>query len=88
MATKEWLGKVEEKCGAVVTAYTELFDQIGTMDEIPGVNEDKLEEISAVVAIKLMRMDDKISGMDDKISGILCPEPESIPVMGIVGGVQ
>ena len=81
MATKEWLGKVEEKCGAVVTAYTELFDQIGTMDEIPGVNEDELEEISAVVAVKLMRM-------DDKISGILFPEPESIPVMGIVGGVQ
>ena len=81
MATKEWLGKVEEKCGAVVTAYTELFDQIGTMDEIPGVNEDELEEISAVIAVKLMRM-------DDKISGILFPEPESIPVMGIVGGVQ
>ena len=81
MAAKEWLGKVEEKCGAVVTAYTELFDQIDTMDEIPGVNEDELEEISAVVAVKLMRM-------DDKISGILFPEPESIPVMGIVGGVQ
>ena len=81
MATKEWLGKVEEKCGAVVTAYTELFDQIGTMDEIPGVNEDELEEISAVVAVKLMRM-------DDKILGILFPEPESTPVMGIVGGVQ
>lgn len=81
MATKEWLGKVEEKCGAVVTAYTELFDQIGTMDEIPGVNEDELDEISAVVAVKLMRM-------NDKIPEILCPEPESIPVMGMVGGVQ
>ena len=81
MATQEWLDKVEEKCGAVVTAYTELFDQIGTMDEIPGVNEDELDEISAVVAVKLMRM-------DDKISGILYPEPESIPVMGMVGGVQ
>ena len=81
MAAKEWLGKVEEKCSVVVAAYTELFDQIGTVDEIPGVSEDELEEINAVIAVKLMRM-------DDKISGILCPEPESIPVMGKVGGVQ
>ena len=81
MDTKEWLDKVEEKCGAVVTAYTELFDQLGTMDEIPGVNEYELNEISAVVAFKL-------TCMDDKLSGILYPEPESIPVMGMVGGVQ
>ena len=70
MATKEWLGKVEEKCGAVVTTYTELFDQIGTVDDIPGVTEDEIEEISAVVAVKLMRM-------ENKVEAILFPEPES-----------
>ena len=55
MGTKEWLDNVEAKCGAVVTAYAELFDQIGTVDAIPGVTEDEIEEISAVVSVKLMR---------------------------------
>ena len=71
MITQELLVKVDEKCGAVVMAYTELFDQLGTVDEIQGVSEDELEEIIAVIAVKLMRM-------DDKISRILYPEPESI----------
>ena len=64
------MDNVEAKCGAVVTAYTELFDQIGTVDAIPGVTEDEIEEISAVVAVKLMRM-------ENKVEAILFPEPES-----------
>ena len=43
MGTKEWLDNVEAKCGAVITAYAELFDQIGTVDDIPGVTEDEIE---------------------------------------------
>ena len=64
MGTKEWLDNVEAKCGAVVTAYTELFDQIGTVEDIPGVTEDEIEEISAVVSVKLMRMDAKIEEIE------------------------
>ena len=80
MGTKEWLDNVEAKCGAVVTAYAELFDQIGTVDDIPGVTEDEIEEISAVVSVKLMRMDAKIEEIE-------CPEPESVLVVED-GGVQ
>ena len=74
MGTKEWLDSVEAKCGAVVTAYAELFDQIGTVEDIPGVTEDEIEEISAVVSVKLMRMDTKIDEIE-------CPEPEIILVV-------
>lgn len=65
------MDNVEAKCGAVVTAYAELFDQIGTVDDIPGVTEDEIEEISAVVSVKLMRMDSKIKEIE-------CPEPEIV----------
>lgn len=65
------MDNVEAKCGAVVTAYAELFDQIGTVDDIPGVTEDEIEEISAVVSVKLMRMDAKIEEIE-------CPEPEIV----------
>lgn len=64
MGMKEWLDNVEAKCGAVVTAYAELFDQIGTVDDIPGVTEDDIEEISAAVSIKLMRMGAKIEEIE------------------------
>ena len=64
MGMKEWLDNVEAKCGAVVTAYAELFDQIGTVDDIPGVTEDEIEEISAAVSIKLMRMGAKIEEIE------------------------
>lgn len=43
MDAKEWLGGVEAKCGAVVAAYAELLDQIGTVDDIPGVTKDEIE---------------------------------------------
>jgi hypothetical protein len=81
MGTKEWLDNVEAKCGAVVTAYAELFDKIGTVDDIHGVTEDEIEEISAVVSVKLMRMEDKMTAIE-------YPEPEVIQGLAVVGGVQ
>ena len=78
MGTQEWLDNVEAKGGAVVTAYAELCDQIGTVDAIPGVTEDEIEEISAVVSVKLMRMDAKIEEIE-------CPEPEIVLVVEDVG---
>lgn len=80
METQEWLDNVEAKCGAVVTAYAELFDQIDTVDDLPGVTEDEIEEIIAVVSVKLMRMNAKIEEIE-------CPEPESVLAVED-GGVQ
>lgn len=74
------MDNIEAKCGAVVTAYAELFDQIGTVDDIPGVTEDEIEEINAVVSVKLMRMDAKIEEIE-------CPEPKIVLVVED-GGVQ
>ena len=81
MIAKEWLDKVEAKCNAVVDSYTDLYHHVGTIEELDGLTEDELEEVSAVVAVKLMRM-------ENKVEAILFPEPEDAQVLGEIGGVQ
>ena len=79
--TKEWLDQVEAKCNTVVDSYTDLYHHVGTIEELNGLTEDELEEVSAVVAVKLMRM-------ENKVEAILFPEPEDAQVLGKIGGVQ
>ena len=81
MIAKEWLDKVEAKCNAVVDSYTDLYCHVGTIEERVGLTEDELEEVSAVVSIKLIRM-------ENKVEAILFPESDSTQVLGEIGGVQ
>ena len=81
LIAKEWLDKVEAKCNAVVDSYTDLYHHVGTIEELDGFTEDELEEVSAVVAVKLMRM-------ENKVEAILFPEPDNTQVLGEIGGVQ
>ena len=81
MITKEWLGKVEAKCNAVVDSYTDLYHHVGTIEELDGLTEDELEEVSSVVSVKLARM-------ENKVEEIKFPQPESAQVLGEIGGVQ
>ena len=81
MIAKEWLSKVEAKCNAVVDSYTDLYHYVGTLEELGELTENELDEVSAVVAVKLMRM-------ENKVEAILFPEPDSTQVLGEIGGVQ
>ena len=81
MSTKEWLDNVEAKCNIVVDAYTDLFNQISTLDEATVLNADDIEEVEAVVGVKLGRL-------YDKIERILFPAPECTPVALGEGEVQ
>ena len=81
MIAKEWLDKVEAKCNAVVDSFTDLYHHVGTIEDIVGLTDDEREEVSAVVAVKLIRM-------ENKVEAILFPEPENAQVLGEIGGVQ
>ena len=81
MIAKEWLDKVEAKCNAVVDSYTDLYHHVGTIEKLDWFTEDELEEVSAVVAVKLMRM-------ENKVEAILFHEPDNTQVLGEIGGVQ
>lgn len=81
MIAKEWLDKVEAKCNVVVDSYTDLYHHVGTIEELDGLTDGEREEVSAVVAVKLIRM-------KNKVEAILFPEPDSTQVLGEIGGVQ
>lgn len=75
------MDKVEAKCNAVVDSYTDLYHHVGTLEELGELTENELEEVSAVVAVKLIRM-------ENKVEAILFPEPGNTQVFGEIGGVQ
>ena len=75
------MDKVEAKCNAVVDSYTDLYHHVGTLEELGELTENELEEVSAVVAVKLIRM-------ENKVEAILFPEHESAQVLGEIGGMQ
>ena len=81
MLAKEWLDKVEAKCNAVVDSFTDLYHHVGTIEELSELTEDEREGVSAVVSVKLIRM-------ENKVEAILFHEPDNTQVLGEIGGVQ
>ena len=75
------MDKVEAKCNAVVDSYTDLYHHVGTLEELGELTENELEEVSAVVAVKLIRM-------ENKVEAILFPEPDNTQYLGEIGGMQ
>ena len=78
------MDKIEAKCNAVIDSYTDLYHHVGTLEELDGLTEDELEEVSAVVAVVVV----KLMRMGNKVEAILFPEPEDAQVLGKIGGVQ
>ena len=51
------------------------------IEELSELTEDEREEVSAVVSVKLIRM-------ENKVEAILFHEPDNTQVLGEIGGVQ
>jgi len=56
MTVTEWTAELDMKCAGVVDAFEGLYTHMDALDEIPGISDDELEEITAVAVVKMNRM--------------------------------
>lgn len=56
MPANKWLGILDSKCDAVVNAFKDMYSQVDTLDDVPDLTPVKLEEINAIVQVKVKRM--------------------------------
>ena len=56
MDANPWMGTLDEKCSNVVDAFTQLYAHIDSLEKVPDITMEQLEEIGAVILIKVSRM--------------------------------
>lgn len=64
MEAAEWKDKFSEKIEGITKSYIEVFEHMGTIDEIEGCSERELKELQVFTLFEAMDMVQKLEKID------------------------
>ena len=73
MIADQWLKELDVQCADVVASYKGLYEHMDRLDTAYTIPDEELEELRAVVAVKVNRMH-----MNIAMSALIKPEPKEI----------